>query len=59
MPQPTPLLVLLPRVVHRELVAMPCACGFTIVADPNDPEPGVRKHQARLGHRMWRKRMEL
>lgn len=37
----------------------PCACRGVVLADPDDPGPGVRDHQATPIHQLWRGRVGL
>lgn len=32
----------------------PCVCSGYVTADPIDPTPGVRQHNATLAHKAWR-----
>jgi hypothetical protein len=36
----------------------PCACGGEVRANPDDPTPGVREHNAGPEHHEWRLRRE-
>lgn len=37
----------------------PCACGSTVTANPDDPTPGVREHNATRVHRNWSQRTSI
>lgn len=37
---------------HRQ-EARRCACGGTVVADPNDPVAGILEHRDTPRHRAW------
>lgn len=48
-------------VVHkaRRMERRPCVCQGYVTADPLDPTPGVRTHNATLQHEAWRERKGL
>jgi len=36
---------------------LPCACGDSVTANPDDPLPGVREHNASMTHISYRARL--
>lgn len=36
----------------------PCACRGIVLADPDDPAPGVSEHNVGPAHQLWRRRKE-
>ena len=38
---------------NRHIEGRPCACGGFVWADPDDPEEGVKAHNATLAHMAW------
>ena len=51
----------LARLVTRQkdrMAKRPCVCQGYVTADPIDPTPGVRAHNATLQHESWRERNE-
>ena len=45
-----------PCVCRLRSRTLPCACGGTVTADPDDPAQGVQLHQREAIHRLYRAR---
>ena len=45
-----------PCVCRLRTRTLPCACGGTVTANPDDPALGVQLHQREATHRLYRAR---